>query len=261
MIGPPNLTTWPGVRPLGAVLIPAGAARVAVVKDGHLNRAKIIADPAATTGRDTNRSNPPDPAALAIVARAIRDRARNEIGPGAVHTILDLEGTPRQTLRQQCEAVRELRKGLPKSAEVSIFEFPMAWSDKDEAFADAATLVTVPVWSLYPYNKTVREGLPAWLEGIAESERQMKRLFPRRRRKMCFTTPTFQIYWGETELMDWNDKPVPLDWWRAVLTRLIAGGWEVVLFGYQDVGVVRGHLDVFRELFGLTREMPSVEVA
>jgi hypothetical protein len=239
--------------PLGRALVPAGAAKCALLYDGTLNRASRMVDPIHWT--DANRSNPVDPAAVAIFADAVRNPAKHGMGRGPIHVVTDLEGG--QTLRQSVDAVNLLRAGLGKSAEVSIGDWPGLWPRDDEAWDDAARAATCPVFGFYPFNGVARGGLPYWLGMVDTAEGQMRAWLPRRRRRMAFVTPTFQIWWTDhpeyADLLPMQDVPVPLDWWRAVLLRLIAGGWECVCWGFQDLTRVAAHLDVVCELWGMAR--------
>jgi hypothetical protein len=257
MIGPSNLTTLPGVRPLGDVLIPAGAAKAALIYDGTLNRAGII-----ETGvfDDRNRCNPPDPAALAIVAAQLRNPAKHGMGAGPVHAFTDWEDG--QTQRAVVDAVRFLRSKLAPSALVSIGDFPFAWDPVDEEWDAAAALTTALSWGFYPWNVVVMGGLDAWLAEVDTAERKLRAWFPRRRKWVGWLTPTFQIAWQDKAeyagIVHLDGQPVPLDWWRAVLERIKAGGWTAMCWGMQPVDLVAEHLDVFADVWGL---MPPVVVA
>jgi hypothetical protein len=260
MIGPPNLTTLPGVRPLGDFLIPAGASKAALIYDGTLNRAGII-----ETGvfSDYNRCNPPDPAALGIVATQLRNPAKHGMGAGPIHVFTDWENG--QAHADVVTAVRYLRTKLAASADVSIGDFPFGWDPADEDWDAAAGLTTALNWDLYPWNVVARGGLAAWMAEVDKAERKLRAWFPRRRKWVGWLTGTFQIYWQDhpeyLDLIHLDGQPVPLEWWRTVLERIKAGGWQPMLWGMQPLELVGAHVDVFCEVFGLMRSVPSVEVA
>jgi hypothetical protein len=236
--------------PISRSLLAAGAARCALIDEGALNRADIL-----LTGRfaDANRSNPPDPAALALCCRPLRNPARYGMGAGPVHALLHLETV--DSLRQQADAARELRRNLAASADVSIGVFPSWYTPADPAWADAAAVVSALCWGFYPWNQVIRQGLAFWLGEIDAAEAKLRAWFPRRRRKVAYLTPCYQVWWQQdpqwADLVPLHDTPVPLAWWRAVLERLVAGGWETFIWGMSDAGRVRGHLEVAAEVFGL----------
>jgi hypothetical protein len=261
MIGPPNLTTLPGVRPLGDLLIPAGAAKAALIYDGTLNRAGII-----ETGvfSDYNRCNPPDTAALAIVAAQLRNPAKHGMGAGPIHAFTDWENG--QTRADVVAAVRFLRTKLAPTALLSIGDYPFAWDPTDPAWDEAAALTTALTWDLYPWNNVGLGGLEAWLSAVDDAERKLRAWFPRRRKWVAWLTPTFAVYWQDKPeyagIVHLDGQPVPLGWWRAVLERIKAGGWQPLMWWLgDDVGPVREHVDVFADVWGLSRTVPAVAVA
>lgn len=230
-------------RPVGTPLLAYGGARAVLLLEGELNRAGM-AKPGSPFS-DYDRSHPPDPAALASIAPLLK--------AGRPHTILHLETVP--SLRELVTAAQVLRKHLARSALLSLGTFPGVYTPADEAWADAAAVVDCPCWNFYPWNEVARRGKDYWLGEVDAAGKQLKKWFPRRSRKIAYLTPTYQIWWADqpqyADLLPMQDKPVPLDWWRAVLEKLRDEGWQVLLWGFQAAEAVAAHVLVVAEVFGL----------
>lgn len=255
LLGQATFPHRPEDVPISRSLLAAGAARCALIDEGALNRAGLL-DP-ATPYAEWNHCNPPEAAALALCCRPLRNPAKSGMGAGPVHALLHIETV--DSLRQQADAARELRRNLAASADVSIGVFPQRYTPADPAWADAAAVVDALCWGFYPHNGVILKGLAYWLGEIETAEARLRAWFPRRRRKIAYLTPCFQVWWADQypALAPLHDTPIPLAWWRAVLERLIVGGWEVFCWGMYDAGRVRAHLDVACEVYGLRREVPG----
>lgn len=241
-------------HPVSAPLLAAGAAPVTLIDEGAMDRAGVDGE--------FNRDNchPPRAAALDRIAAILRSPARNGMGRGPVHAIVLLETV--EPLRQHVDAAMYLRTRLAKAAEVSIGMFPGVYSPSDEAWADAAKVVTAPVGGLYAHNEVIRRGLDYWLGEIRARTAQFRAWFPRRRRKIALICPALQVHHQaepeNADILDQHDKPMRLDWWYAGLEELKRSDWQPLPWWRGDAKVMVAHMDAVCAVYGLMREVPAV---